>query len=109
MATITGQIDAWLTEHSQAEFMEGRGRGDTVTMIGAVKLLDLDMTSHGWTRIGRATVALEIDDDNTIRKSMVDALREQKKSVLAEAQREATRIEERIQNLLAITFDEGAR
>jgi len=109
MATIKGKVGAWLTDGTQAGFIEGRSLNDENAMIAAVRFLNVDMTSMGWTRIGSADVTLEIDNDDTIRQNMIESLREQKKSILAKAHSEATTIEERIQNLLAITFDEVSR
>jgi len=106
MATIKATVGAWLSsDYAQQRFVEGRQSGDPARTLAAIALNHQDMTDCGWTRIGEATVTLEVAEDSQIRQNMVSALQEQKRSVLAKAQREAMQIEERIQNLLAISFD----
>lgn len=72
--------------------------------IEAACYSNLDM-AHLWTKVGTATITIEVDSRDEMIKSQVATLTEKKKRVLAEAQREATQIEGQIQNLLAITFD----
>lgn len=52
--------------------------------------------------VGEREVEVEVPDDFDPRPGMIDALKKQKTQVLAEAQRKATQIEERIQQLLCI-------
>lgn len=60
---------------------------------------------HGYIQIGTAQLEIEFMNRDSMTTNAVAALRKQKESVLAEAQKEATRIDGEIQNLLAITND----
>lgn len=53
-------------------------------------------------------IVLDVPDDFDPRPVMVDALREQKVAVMAEATKRATQIEQRIQSLLAIEYVQEA-
>lgn len=113
MKTITGNINAFVTEYKGESYARaiqalkaGKGRVDDV--IDQLSFSHLEMSNHGWTKIGTAEITITFDDDDTVRENLVASLKAQKAEVLATAQAEATRIEERIQSLLAIEFDGGA-
>lgn len=108
MEKATTTIDAWLTsiEWEQTEFAEAVKRGDQNRVVESLAFLSRDMTEAGWTKVGTAEITVTLVDDDAIRANLIDALKEQRKSVLAEAQAKAMRIDEKIQNLLAI---EGAQ
>jgi len=111
MATITAKRRAWLTEseHDQQAFVQAMHAGDARAAIEHITMGADGMEMYGWTFVGMAEVTLEVKEEDDIRQNMVVSLREKKKTVLARAQKEATEIDEKIQNLLAISFDEGAR
>lgn len=104
---ITGQKTAWASEYSIRDFIEAKKRGDVAEMLDNVILIspESDMRDEGYTKVGIATVELEVVDDDLMRANAVESLRAEKQKVLAEAQQKATRLEEKIQNLLAITHD----
>ena len=58
---------------------------------------------EGYIHVGMATVEIELMPARDITSSAVTALKTKKTAVLAAAQAEATRIEQEIQSLLAIT------
>lgn len=106
MAAIKQMMRAYLTNDGAASnFVDALRAGNQAEALNCVNFGPEGMDRYGWTFIGMAEVSLDVQDDDTIRQNMVQALREQKKTVLAEAQLEATRIDEKIQNLLAISFD----
>lgn len=107
MTMLKTLMPVWVMEsqYDKQRFAEALASKDPGRMIGATVFAASDMTTMGWTRVGVATVELEIENENQIRQNMVGALREQKKTVLAKAQLEATQIEEQIQNLLAISYE----
>lgn len=110
MKTITGALNAYVTEHSQESYVLAlqalkTGEGDEKSVIDQLSFSCIDMSSCGWTKIGTAEIAVTFDDDDTVRENLVASLKAQKAEVLATAQAKATRIEERIQSLLAIEWD----
>lgn len=66
---------------------------------------DATETDASWIKVGTAEVVVTLDDDDTVRENLVDSLRKEKSKVLAEAQAKATQIEDRIQSLLAISWN----
>lgn len=58
---------------------------------------------QGYVQVGTAKVEIEFMQRDEITSGAVVALRKQKNEVLAQAQKQATEIEKKIQSLLAIT------
>lgn len=104
--TITGEINAYLHGSGDPELL----RGDLREAISELAFCTSDsMESVGWTRVGKATITVEIPDDKQLVENKVESLRAQKDSVLAKATATATEIERKIQNLLAISYDSEAK
>jgi hypothetical protein len=61
-------------------------------------LSNLDMSDHGWVRLGKARIEVELDMDD-LPQQAVKALRLKKEELMARAQLELTRIEDEIQKL----------
>jgi hypothetical protein len=64
-----------------------------------------DKPSAKYVKVGRARITVELIDERAIVDNKVEALKEEKREVLATAQAKATQIEKQIQSLLAITCD----
>ena len=110
MKTITGTIDAYVTYYSMEPYRREleavkAGKGTTSALVDALSFAMVDMTDGNWTKIGTAEITVTFDDDDTVRSNLVASLKAKKAGILATAQAEATRIEERIQSLLAIEWD----
>lgn len=60
-----------------------------------------DMTEYGYTYLGDVTVTVPVPQVD-VRQRMLDALRDEKQKLLAEAQVKANQIDEKIQSLLAL-------
>lgn len=101
MATVSTTITAWLTNHGMAspgEILKGKG----IEYLGFSKN---DMRHAGWTKVGEATITVELNDEREMVSNKIDSLREEAKAVRAEATAKVTRIESQINDLLAISFD----
>lgn len=110
MKTITGTLNAFVTEYRQESYASKlqsvkSGNGDANDLIDVISFSDMDMSGKGWTKIGTAEITVTFDDDDTVRDNLVSGLKAKKAEILATAQDEATRIEEKIQSLLAIEWD----
>jgi hypothetical protein len=70
--------------------------------------LDTHWVKSGYRLVGYAEIAAEIMPTGAMLAGAVACLREERKKILADAQKEATRIEGEIQKLLAIEFDGAA-
>lgn len=101
---IRVETNAYVFEHNQENFANALRDGDSDRIVDSLSFYSRDM-SHVWTAAGKATITVEITDENTIRANMAKTLEAERDRILAEAQREASRIDEKIQSLLAITFD----
>lgn len=83
--------------------------GSAVEAINSLTLYDPgDHKPKGWTLVGRAEIVITTEPVDTIVANKVEALREEKAAVLAEAQAKATSLETKIQQLLAISYDAPA-
>lgn len=102
MTTITGKTKVWLSQYSSLTPQQ-LGTGDVG--VGHLFYADCDMTESGYTHIGEAEVSVQVFDTKTILANKVEALKEEAKTIRAEAHQRCVRIEEQIQNLLAITYE----
>lgn len=95
---ITFQTKAWISEYNTATPEQLR------TPEGAASLYysASDLSTHGHTFAGNATITLDLLDDRNLVDNKVATLREQAVSIRAEATAKCTRIEGQINQLLAI-------
>ncbi|WP_442592515.1 hypothetical protein ACSBPU_13010 [Parapusillimonas sp. JC17] len=103
---ITGTIDAYLTDtpYRQEAFLAAMKNGSHSEAVGALNFSNTPgMEIVGWVRLGTATITVDVPDEDAIRLGYVETLKAKKAQVLADAQREVVKIEEKIQSLLAIT------
>jgi hypothetical protein len=103
--TITGQIDAWITEYSRLT-PEGMAKGGD-EVVSRLAFSDQDMASASWTRVGRATVTVELMGTSDIVNSAVASLRARQQKIRADAEASAMQIERQIQTMLAISYESG--
>ena len=67
------------------------------------------MRASGWTYVGEATITVDmILTPNELVASKIETLKTQQAKVRVEAQEKLNRLEDMIQNLLAITYVEEA-
>jgi hypothetical protein len=104
MKTVTGKAKAWIAKHS---FI---GPQDLVKPdFNPAKLFFtapiVDMTDQGWTLAGEAEITVNLVDEQTLIDNKVSALREELKTVRAEAHKKSVEIEDMISQLLAITYE----
>lgn len=101
MKTITAKTTAWLAQHSGPDDLN-----DTPDqVINALFYSQHDMVSHGWTRVGDATITVTIPDEAAIVESKIAALRGELQTVRANAEIQCSDLENKIQKLLAITCE----
>lgn len=104
MKKIEGTIGVWLA---------GDGYGpeeikrDGAKAINKLQFSNLDMSSHGWTRIGTAEVTLSLMSEDKMVESKVASMRAEIQSIRATSENAITRLQEKIQSLLAITNEAG--
>lgn len=102
MKTITGTIDAYLTEycHLTPEDLRGPKPG----IVGQLSYSSHDM-SGCWVKVGTARIEVTLMQDDAIVTGAVAGLRAQQEKARADAEAKCTEIERQIQTLLAITFE----
>ena len=71
-------------------------------LVLATLLSNLNMATHGYTKIGTATIEFDLIDRNEMIDNKIVALREELQSVKAEAQVKVQKLEDQLQSLLAI-------
>jgi len=99
---IEGEVIAYLGSYGRPEHLRGTPAEALESLCFSTSP---NMGDHGWTRVGKATVTVEIVDEKSIFENKVASLRAEKAQVMAKATAEATEIERKIQTLLAITFE----
>jgi hypothetical protein len=99
---ITTTATAWITPHcslSPEQILNPTGD----QLVREVVFIDLDMSTHGYTKIGKATIEFDLIDRNEMIDNKVAALRAELQTVKADAQVKVQRLEDQLQSLLAIT------
>jgi hypothetical protein len=102
MKKIIGATKAWLPDHSSLspEDMQGKKAIEALAFCGA------NMRTSGWTYVGEATITVDmILSPNELIASKIETLKSQQAKVRVETQEKLNRLEDKIQNLLAITFE----
>ena len=104
--TIEASIDAWLPDHvgiSAADLLSM----DALRLVNGFGYSVHDMAPR-WLKVGTARITVEIADVDAFVDLQINALKEARQKVLADAQLKATEIDRQIQSLLAIEHDTGA-
>jgi hypothetical protein len=97
--TITIKTTAWLLNGASPDCLKDR---DNVDGIG---FATHDMSRCEWSAIGDAVITVEVTDGRGLIDNKVEALKAEKQRVIADAEMASRRIEQQIQNLLAITHE----
>jgi len=88
--------EAWLTSLSPGVLEQlNQPHFDGVVLSG------LDMTEHGWVRLGKARIEVELDIDQ-LPQQAIKVLQIQKEELMAKAQKELNRIEGEIRKLQSL-------
>jgi hypothetical protein len=101
MRTVNGKITAYLSEYHNLDELK---EDEATSVINAVSFSMHDLTTNGYTVVGQAEITLTILAEDQLLLNKIASLTKQKQCVLAEAQSTATRIDEKIQSLMAITY-----
>lgn len=100
--TITTEVFAIASPYSRLTPEDLRS-GDVAKQLS---YLTTDMAGvDGYIVVGKGTVTVELYSPNDVAASQVQSLREQVKSVQAEAQLKVNRLEDQIRNLQALTYE----
>ena len=101
MKTITATVPAWITTSGNIENLDGTPE----QAVCEAYFYEHDMTRSGWTRIGTATITLNIISTDGLVQNQVAALEAEMNAVLADAQQKCNYFRERISKLQALTFE----
>jgi hypothetical protein len=102
MKKIIGMTKAWLPDYSllSPEDMYGD------KAIQELAFCTLDMRESGWTYVGEATITVDMMlSPSELIASKIETLKSQQARLRVEAQEKCNLLEDKIQNLLAITFE----
>jgi hypothetical protein len=103
MTKVTSTTRAWLPDFSHIGPEDFRANQSKVIDSLCYTNLDLGKGEHPYTLVGTATITVDYVGDDTLIANKVAALKAELQTVRAEAQNKVTRIEEKINRLLAIT------
>lgn len=106
---ITAEVQAWISPYSSL----GPEDIKPGMRMGALTFIPIDDDSsyylrEGYTRAGTAVITFTPLGTKEIISSKVESLRAQQTKAIADAQAKSTELEEKIQRLLAITYEPGA-
>lgn len=98
---LEGTLTAWISSSS----MIGPHNINDVDDAGEFTYVSsrLDMSKHGYTKVGHALVRLVLADADTLVDRKIDALHAEIAQIEGEAEARVTRLKHQIQQLLAIT------
>ena len=99
--TFTFNAPCWLSPYSGPEDLTPD------RAAGALSFYDFGTPPEGYSKVGTAVIEVTVDDEKDILANKVEALRAEQKKVIADAQLKLTQIERKIQELLAITYEQG--
>lgn len=71
-------------------------------LVSATLLSNLDMSTHGFTKIGTATIEFDLIDRSEMIENKVVALQAEMQTIKADAQVKVQKLEDQLQSLLAI-------
>lgn len=97
MSAIQIYVSEWGLSHINVSDLSDPKNDIHLTFTSA------DMTKHGYTQIGTGEIKCNFFTRDEIQQGAIDSLKEQVKKVKAEAEKEVTKLNEKIQQLLAIT------
>lgn len=111
---ITGRAAVLVGQYTKFSLSDPAGTPAHEFVFAAEEVVTPDGKLRGswgkdYRHVGYADIRVEIMPTKKMLKSAVTALKAEKVAVLANAQREATRLEGEIQKLLAIEFDGEVR
>lgn len=101
MKTITGTTNAWLASFQGPEVLMGPDE----SIASKLFYSSSDATVHGWTLVGKATITVEIPEPDQLIANKVASLRKEITQTRADAEMKARDLEEKVQQLLAITYE----
>ena len=105
MAKITGRTKVWITgEYYGPDDI----KRDGPKCVGRLTYCEHDMSASGWSYIGTAEITLDLVDDKIMVDNKIETLRAEVKSIKAKAEMQATALEGKIQQLLAICNEVAA-
>jgi len=101
MKKIIGTTKAWLPEYSRLS--PKNVQGDKA--VESLAFCSADMKAAGWTYVGEASITVDmiLSHDEMV-ASKIETLKTQQAKVRVEAQERINKLEDMIQNLLAITY-----
>ena len=106
MAKITGKTKVWVSEFYGPEEI----KRDGAKCVQRMTYTDRDMTGGpcGFSLVGTAEITVDFVDEQIMVDNKIEALRAEVKSIKAKAEMEATALEGKIQQLLAICNESSA-
>lgn len=101
---ISGTIGVWSPWDWQHEaFQRQLAAGEEQKAVSSLAYTNANMSDSNWVRVGTAQVKVTLDTRDSVLVRQVASLRAKQTALRAETEQECTRIEQRIQSLLAIT------
>lgn len=102
--TITGTINVQIDKYTDLKSLTG----DESKVFHRLHFMDGNMSEYGYSVVGAATVTVTLHDNDKIIGDKVDSLRSEAKKIQADAVAAVTKIERKINELLAITNEAQA-
>ena len=103
MNTITGKVNAYITDYSTIRPEEFATPTDK--LIPRFYYSSADGIPTGWTLAGEATITVHLVDQDALISNKVVALKKQLQQHRAESHKFETRLEDQISKLLAISYE----
>lgn len=107
--TITGNVRAWIIDTWRTvKDIEDRAKRDPADAVAGLAYThaDQDMSDCGWIEVGTATITATLNNNETVNAKQVENLKAQIQEIQAEAHKKVQVLQDRIQSLLAITYEE---
>ena len=106
MKTITGTLDAYLLGDIYG--MEALNNPDSNRALCCCSFFNYKPSGRAYVKVGTATITLTLIDEKEMIADAIESMRRERDNVRAEAEMKCRQIEEKIANLLAITYQPEA-
>ena len=104
--TVKGTTGVWITSDHYGPDEIKRDGAKAIQRLG-YSSPDSGMAQHGWTLIGTAHITLDLLSDEKMVESKVASMQAEIIKIRATSENAITRLQEKIQSLLAITNEAG--
>lgn len=105
---ITGNVRVWISDTWRTvKDIEKQAQDNPDQAVGSMTYTgpNQDLSEYGWIEVGTAIITATLLENDEVNAKQVENLKAQIQEIQADAQKKVRVLEDRIQSLLAITYE----